>query len=150
MNRRKDEVLKALADERTALDSRLDTLHTQGEEFKASLDPKSLWKRSFSEHPTPWILGAMAAGVVGARLLIGPRRDTKSPSMQKSTSQEWKSALPTVPIAAGFLVRAAFKAVRPGLEKILRERTGEMLGDLSRNFFPPAGSPGSSDRDPQQ
>lgn len=123
----KTQLIAELETQRRALAVHAGALDTSvRNKIRQSTDLPSLCRQSISRHPIAWASATAITAFVATRIVVGQRPSQR----EKSASHARGSAL-TISALFGFLGKSAIKALRPAVEKAIRER-------IAASFSPPA------------
>ena len=129
----KQQLIAELAAQRVVLATRAKSLDTTARtQIRETTDIRALCKKSISRHPVAWASATAVAAFAATRLLLGKRQSRT----QKSSSHAQRSALP-IPALLGFFGKLAIKALRPAVEKAIRERISATFGEPRAKTFNP-------------
>ena len=127
----KQQLIAQLESQRVVLAARAKSLDTTARtQIRETTDIRSLCKKSIGRHPIAWATATALAAFTATRLLLG----RPEPRRQKSSSHAQRSALP-VPALLGFFGNLAIKALRPAVEKAIRERISSAVGGPLAKIF---------------
>ncbi len=88
-----------------------------------SLNPASRLRTSLLEHRTGWIIGSLAGGFLGTRLLLSSRRRRKLRGGGEGPESRRLGLIPVL----GFLLKYSLTLSRPAAAKLLEKRVVRMI-----------------------
>lgn len=129
----KQQLIAELEAQRTVLTARARTIDTTARhQIRESTDIAALCKKNISRYPVAWASATAIAAFAATRFLFGKRQSRA----EKSSSHARRSAL-TVPALLGFFGNLAIKALRPAVEKAIRERISASFGETIAKTLKP-------------